>query len=48
MYAEWMKNISLKVTEEDIKQWREKQKSRRRSKRNGGNKCVNIVMQKYM
>lgn len=29
MYAEWMKNISLKVTEEDIKQWKEKQKKKR-------------------
>ena len=28
-YAEWMKNISLKVTEEDIKQWKEKQKKKR-------------------
>lgn len=29
MYAEWMKNISLKVTGESIKQWKEKQKKKR-------------------
>lgn len=28
-YRKWMKNISLKVTEEDIKQWKEKQKKKR-------------------